>query len=496
MKLFTLLQLAPLSAAFVVPEANVFNELEVNGRAPAPETQPDSALSQIQDFLEHLKHELPEKAEHTLRKGCHQAHKSLDDAVAWATDAGHYAADAVDDFQQQHLNDYFDGHGWLNSAVDDDEAPSHGPPHRGPPRHDRPPHHGPPGHGKPPHHGKTNRTVYELIAGSKYTTKLAGLINEYPDLVHALNTTSGKFTVFAPVDSAFEKIPKHAPKPSKEQLEKLLSYHVVPDVYPAGRVLASRTVPTLFQSESLGGQLQRLSINLSLKGLTVNFYSRVIAVNIFASNGVIHGVDSLLIPPPSALTVLDLLPSAFSTLSLALEKTDLHDVLNKTAHAGATFFTPTNGAFARLGPKANAFLFSAFGKPYLAALLKYHVVFDQTLYSDAFYGPADDADDVAEGWRPAHYELPTLLADRSLSIDVARYGRRFVELKINGFNRASIVDGIVKDGVIHIPQGVIVPPRTGSQGELEHWDGESEMTVEELMERLEPVVARDVNMDL
>ena len=134
------------------------------------------------------------------------------------------------------------------------------------------------GHGG--HHHKPNQTVYQLIAKSKYTTKLAKLIDEFPDLVESLNSTKANFTVFAPTDCAFSKIPKHAPKPSKEQLHTLLTYHVSPDFYPAGRVLVTKTIPTLLKSELLGGEQQRLAINIGLRGLTVNFYARIIAINI------------------------------------------------------------------------------------------------------------------------------------------------------------------------------------------------------------------------
>jgi len=61
--------------------------------------------------------------------------------------------------------------------------------------------------------------VYQLISESKYTTKLAKLLDDYPDLIKTLNSTEANYTIFAPTDSAFEKIPDHAPKPTKEQLE-------------------------------------------------------------------------------------------------------------------------------------------------------------------------------------------------------------------------------------------------------------------------------------
>ncbi len=106
-----------------------------------------------------------------------------------------------------------------------------------------------------------------------------------------------------------------------------------------------------------------------------------------ATNGVIHGVDSIIVPPPDILELVDLLPGQFSTLELGLIKTGLLEELNKTEHAGATFFAPSNFAFLKLGQKVNAFLFSQYGLKYLKALLKYHVVLNRTLYSDAYYLP-------------------------------------------------------------------------------------------------------------
>ena len=168
----------------------------------------------------------------------------------------------------ENLESAFAGEEWLQTAdydldlVDADKPPHRGPPHRGPPGHGpgkKRPHH-------PPHHGKPNLTVYELIAKSKYTTKLAKLIGEFDDLVELLNGTSANFTVFAPTDAAFEKIPKHHGKPPKEFLKKLLTYHVSPEFYPAGRVLVTRTIPTALEAEYIGKVPQRLSTQIGLRG--------------------------------------------------------------------------------------------------------------------------------------------------------------------------------------------------------------------------------------
>lgn len=240
---------------------------------------------------------------------------------------------------------------------------------------------------------------------------------------------------------------------------------------------------------------QRIAFRLGLKGLTVNFFSRVVAVNIFGTNGVVHGIDTPLLPPIGAIQEISFFPGAFSTLELGLAKTGLLDELNTTDHAGGTLFAPNNDAFQRLGPKANAFLFSRFGLKYLKALLQYHVVPENTLYSDAYYKAEteNEVDDASKG--KVHVDLPTALEGKSLSIDIARYGP-FLVVNVNGFNRVAVTNVVADDGVIHVMRNVIIPPKKlADSEELEYWDGE-EISVEELTERLEPYVGEDWKTDL
>lgn len=171
-------------------------------------------------------------------------------------------------------------------------------------------------------------------------------------------------------------------------------------------------------------------------------------------------------------------------------KTGLFDEISGSYHEGGTLFTPTNWAFKKLGPKINAFLFSKYGEKYLKALLQYHVVANQTLYSDAFYKQKDahlkirneiDEESVPKG--RFHVDLPTLLKDKSLSIDVGRFGS-FITIKINGFSSVAVQDGIAKDGVLHVVSSILIPPKTPGGAQ---YAGE-EMSVEEFMDRFDPFV--------
>lgn len=548
------LQLAALSTAIVIPDEHVLASVKIESYRHA-----DSVLGRLLTKAELFKkvdktydavytevQDVSESLSTAVKDLTAKSRNAFDDAIAYANDASSVATDRIQE-------SFFDAQAWFDAAkmsarhdlhdIDflggGDEHPPHhgdgdhhhgddhrhhrdGDHHRGDGHHG---HHGPPPHHGGPHHGgphhKANATVWQLINSSKYSTKLAKFISGYPDLVKTLNTTHN-LTVFAPTDRAFDKIPDHAPKPSKEVLEAILSYHVSPDFYPAGRILVSRTIPTLLNSSHLGAKPlpQRLSTNIGFKGLTINFYSRVVAPNIFGTNGVIHGVDSVIVPPPRILKIVDLLPSEFSTFELALGKTGFIKTLNESKFDGsmctpvhfchrtletnpftfiATLFAPSNFAFQKLGPRINAFLFSSHGLKYLEAILKYHVVPDQVLYSDAYYtsdrksdaGAVEDHHDH-EHHRPGvpkglfHADLPTLLDGRSLSVDVARYGR-LVEIKVNGFARVDVSDGVARDGVIHVVSNVLIPPKQLPAGESQR-QNDGEMSVEELVERLEPYV--------
>lgn len=243
MKLSCILPLAALSTAFVLPDERVINQIAIESHRSAgsvfdklpSKAQAANKLEQSIEKLEGVYDNFVKSSEH-----------ALDTAID-------YAAATGSDISKEVQQTGFAANSWIDSATN---VGSHG------------------------HHDPPNQTVYELIATSKYTTRLAAAISEYPDLVTLLNGTLANYTVFAPVNSAFEKIPEDAPKPSKEFLKKVLLYHVSPEFYPAQKVLVTHTVPTALTVDTVGIGPQRLSTNIGLKGLTVNFYSRIIAINI------------------------------------------------------------------------------------------------------------------------------------------------------------------------------------------------------------------------
>jgi uncharacterized surface protein with fasciclin (FAS1) repeats len=131
--------------------------------------------------------------------------------------------------------------------------------------------------------------VDTAVAAGKFKTLAAAL--QAAGLVETLKG-KGPFTVFAPTDDAFAKLPKGTVetllKPeNKEKLVAILTYHVVP-----GKVKAADVVK-LKSAKTVSGKSVMIDAS---KGVRVN-KSNVVATDIETSNGVIHIIDAVLLPP-------------------------------------------------------------------------------------------------------------------------------------------------------------------------------------------------------
>ena len=132
--------------------------------------------------------------------------------------------------------------------------------------------------------------VDTAVTGGQFKTLAAAL--GAAELVDTLKGT-GPFTVFAPTDEAFAKLPagtvENLLKPeNKDQLTSILTYHVVP-----GRVMAA-DVAKLKEAKTVNGKM--LSIKMEGDAVMVN-EAKVTATDIAASNGVIHVINTVILPP-------------------------------------------------------------------------------------------------------------------------------------------------------------------------------------------------------
>lgn len=193
---------------------------------------------------------------------------------------------------------------------------------------------------------------------------------------------SGPFTVFAPTDAAFAKLPagtlEMLSKPeNKSKLQDILKYHIL-----SGRVLA-QDAAKLTSAKTLLREKITISANNSIM---IN-NATVIKADILCNNGVIHVIDTVLLPPEFAdestprrsdgIIATAEKAGNFKTLLAALKATGLDAALD--SDGPFTVFAPTDEAFAKLPPKTMNKLLTPEGKTDLANILKYHVIAGKSL---------------------------------------------------------------------------------------------------------------------
>jgi len=132
--------------------------------------------------------------------------------------------------------------------------------------------------------------VATAIGAGSFTTLVSAV--EAAGLVETLQG-EGPFTVFAPTDDAFAALPDGAVasllKPeNKDQLVTILTYHVVPGQVAAGDLLGSSSDVATVEGRTL-------AVDGTGAGVTVNG-ANVLTPDVFATNGVIHVIDTVLLP--------------------------------------------------------------------------------------------------------------------------------------------------------------------------------------------------------
>jgi uncharacterized surface protein with fasciclin (FAS1) repeats len=140
-------------------------------------------------------------------------------------------------------------------------------------------------------------TIVGVAAGDKRFSTLVSLVKQ-AGLVKTLNG-KGPFTVFAPTNAAFAALKRNAPETfdavasDKELLTAVLTYHVV------GKRIPSTAAVAVAKKNGSVKTVQGERIKLSLKGgkLYLNGSSRVIIPDVKASNGVIHAINAVIVPP-------------------------------------------------------------------------------------------------------------------------------------------------------------------------------------------------------
>ena len=131
------------------------------------------------------------------------------------------------------------------------------------------------------------QTVVEIAQGDEQFSSLVDAVVAQ-DLAETLSG-EGPFTVFAPTNEAFTSLPGYAVRLLEENpdaLTDILLYHVVPGEFMATDVLGASTLETAFGED----------ITVDASAVTVSG-AKIIATDVNASNGVVHVIDTVMLPP-------------------------------------------------------------------------------------------------------------------------------------------------------------------------------------------------------
>jgi len=311
-------------------------------------------------------------------------------------------------------------------------------------------------------------TILDIASSNDDFSTLAAVV-EFAGLEEEL---SGKrqFTVFAPTNDAFDALlaelgltaEELLVEENKELVTNILLYHVTPGSRDAEEVTDSDQVNTLLKKFITVQE----DDDAFFVGNDENGFAQIIATDIFASNGIIHAIDSVMLPPSGKNagdgddgkddeerdaedTILEIASSNedFSTLAAAVEFAGLSDALN--GEKQYTVFAPTNEAFEallnELGLTAEELLVEE-NKELVTNILLYHVA-----------PGSRDAEEVTDS------DKVNTLLKKFITVQEDD-GAFFVGNDENGFAQIITTDIFASNGVIHAIDSVMLPPSDMNAG--------------------------------
>jgi transforming growth factor-beta-induced protein len=270
------------------------------------------------------------------------------------------------------------------------------------------------------------QTVVDIIVNSPDHNTLEAAVGA-AGLVPTLQG-AGPFTVFAPTDAAFAALPPGTVDAlladPQGDLTKILTYHAV-----TANALSTSLTNGQFVKTING---KSVSIKINASGVFIN-NAKVTVADVIATNGVVHVIDAVMLPPK---TVIDALINSpiHTTAVAAVSAAQLVAPLQGTGPF--TVFAPTDAAFAALPPGTiDALLADPQGA--LTRILTYHVAGANVLSTSLSNG-----------------QFVKTLNGKSASIKLNSDGAFINNSKI------SVVDIVTDNGVIHVIDAVILPPAT------------------------------------
>ena len=266
------------------------------------------------------------------------------------------------------------------------------------------------------------KTIVEIAVGDPQFSTLVAAVTA-AGLVDTLKS-AGPFTVFAPTNDAFAKIPKadlDALLADKAKLTAVLTHHALAAKVEAKDV--STSIITMLDGTDV-------AVTVGKDGVMIGA-AKIIKTDIQASNGVIHVIDTVILPPQDIVGIAAGAPD-FKTLVAAVTAADLITTLK--GKGPFTVFAPNDAAFAKIA-KADLDAILA-NKTLLTAILTYHVIPGKVYAKDVKAGKVKTVNGA---------EI-TIAVDpmTGVTIDAAK---------------VIATDIIAANGVIHVIDSVITPPK-------------------------------------
>jgi len=276
----------------------------------------------------------------------------------------------------------------------------------------------------PPAADTSGMSIVQIAsADSRFSTLVAAV--KAAGLVDTLKG-AGPFTVFAPTDAAFAKLGTatiNSLLANPAQLKSVLLYHVA-----SGKLYSNNIAASPFISMLSGGQAL-VTVRNNQGYLN---QARFVSTDILASNGIIHVIDAVLLPPSRDIVDTAVSAGQFNTLVAAAKAAGLVDALK--GPGPYTVFAPTDAAFAKLG---TATINSLLANPdKLKSILLYHVVPGKVYSFQVPFGSS-----------------ATTLNGASVQFSI-KNGQPYVDDA-----RIVTTDIQTTNGVIHVIDTVILPPQ-------------------------------------
>jgi uncharacterized surface protein with fasciclin (FAS1) repeats len=303
---------------------------------------------------------------------------------------------------------------------------------------------------------RSSQTIVDIaVANPNFSTLVAAVVKT--GLTEALASPTLQGTVLAPNNAAFAKlaapfnnaanITAITDQATIATLRGILLYHVFVGKAWLGSVKGNGFYTTLRPRSK--GLDNRVFVSRSpIEEVFINGKAKVLAADVRASNGIIHIIDNVLIPPTQNIAEIAIANGSFTALVAALVKTNLVGVFNSDAIANYTVFAPTDEAFAKLpAPLNNAANIGAITDAVtintLRSVLLYHVLGGSSRTFSA--GIRDE-----QRFTTLLGHTNTLIAFRLAGVEV--------QGKSNAtFSSVVIADILATNGVIHAIDQVLLP---------------------------------------